>query len=462
MATNQEVLTEVERILEYIKQSLTHQRDLDRLEGEVRQLRDHLVELKTLQDSRQSMPVDLRPLQKEIAAVSATAQESRKMIHEVNRKSLPITSYVTAFGVILAVLGLSYYDIRRISEPIETAGANVEQAASSLLDTTQELQKASAIVAQQQEELSTTASNLSKNIGASLTSLGDFDRVLAQILAETSRIQSSMQNAADQATNLTPDTSENNPSRILDELLESMGEDLPREMALQRKAQKELDNGEYELARQLATEAREIDPDKSITMYDALIANSYYQEGRFREAIGAYQSVIDRDPTSSFAHNNIGSSYYRISQATEDSNEKKRALEASERAHRKALEVDPSNVAAVVNASISINALGRPRDALQVLQEYKGTPSPHYFIQRAASHALLGHRSQAIADLNSGITKDPKTALLVASDADFRSLRGDQAFEKLLESYIGDQLMQAVRETWAEMDKAESEPGSPN
>lgn len=245
-------------------------------------------------------------------------------------------------------------------------------------------------------------------------------------------------------------------AELLSALVRSVGEDLPSELVLLKESKNALDNGDYEKSRELAKKAKAIDKEKNSGVYDFIIANTYYEEGKYKEAIVAYESAILREPNEPSYYNNMGSAYYALSQETWDEDKRKELLERSLQATRKSLEIENNSPSVIVNTSIVLNQLGRYQESVELLDGWKGDSNPHITYQLSATYALIGEADQSLRFLEKSIQENDAIALQAAADDDFAALRKNEGFRSLLEKSLGEVLFQAVVATWDELPNKEN------
>jgi len=68
--------------------------------------------------------------------------------------------------------------------------------------------------------------------------------------------------------------------------------------------------------------------------------------------------------------------------------------------------------------------------------------------QLGATFALKGDISSTLSNLSESFKLEGGSALKVAADDDFSLFRSKQEFVDLLESYLGSDLMKAVKASW--------------
>ena len=215
-------------------------------------------------------------------------------------------------------------------------------------------------------------------------------------------------------------------------------------------AQAALSSYEYSAARDFASKAMSLDKSDESGIYYSVIARSYYEEGNYREAIGAYNSAIDLNSQNASFFNNLGSTYFALARETDDSVEKIRLLEESVVQTKKSIDLDSSASNVYANASTSLNELERFDESLELLQSWEGESDGSIEYQKAATAALLENESQVIGFLSQAIKLDNTNALRSAADEDFSSMHANEGFRSILKTALGGELFSAVEQAWEE------------
>ncbi len=186
------------------------------------------------------------------------------------------------------------------------------------------------------------------------------------------------------------------------------------------------------------------------------MAQSYYREGKYREAIGGFENIIATVSKNSTIYNNLGSAYFALSREETDQKEKKRLAEKALSAQTKAIELEPTSPETVVNISIVLNSLDRYAEAEELLTRWKGE-DPSIYYQLGATRALRSNIAASIQALSMSFQLDKAKALDAAADEDFALLRSNDSFRDLLQRYLGDKLMKAIKLAWAKHKRGERE-----
>lgn len=410
--------------LEALKANSPSSRDYDRLESQISLLKECMNTLLVKLDSKQE--VDLGPALSSLQKVETKAEA-------IFNKIPPMPSLIAAALIVIGVLGLSYKDLQSFSKPVTEASQEVTR-------TTGELRKAITAVQKDFNEINDMTSDLEN----SLKKISNIDRALAKMLAEVQRISTS----ARLISNNNIENRAPNGESSLATLFNAIGNEMPPEMNLLMQANNAIDNYEYAKARELASKAKIIDSDKSQSIYDSIIAKSFTEEGKYREAIGAYMIAIELEPDEPTFHNNLGSAYFALSQEAEDPTERSSLLEKSISATRESIRLDPGSPEVYANGSIVLVKMNKKNEALNLLNSWDGPVSGDIQYQKAAISALLENIAETISFLSEAISLDAKYALHAAADDDFRGLRKNEGFQTLLEANLGAALYAAVLASW--------------
>jgi tetratricopeptide (TPR) repeat protein len=162
----------------------------------------------------------------------------------------------------------------------------------------------------------------------------------------------------------------------------------------------------------------------------AAVASWQMQAGLYGEALDTLESILDRNPRSSWAHLNRQYALAKLGRYQQSLEASERSLELAEADHAKAM--------ALVNRGLALSRLGRKDDALE---EYEAAMAlepedPSVWYDRACVRCQLGRTAEALEDLRRAIELDPGRRESARHDADFDRLRQDQeragAFEALL------------------------------
>lgn len=285
--------------------------DVTRLENQLLQIRDMITRQAGQLSNISTTNVDLAPLVTRLEAIE-------RKVEVVERKVPPLPTLIAAGVIVIGVLGLSYSDIKGLSKPITEAGKSVSLAAGHLAESTNKLITNLSEIQIEQKKFTESQSRLTKDVSSSLEKVGNFDTALSRLIAGIGSIN---------ANSVKPFTEvEVNPANDREKLMSMLGGiigDSSPEMSTLIEAQRAFSNYDYEKARSLALKAKKIDKDQDKTVYDTLIAQTYYHEKKYQEAIGAFNEVLAHDPDNDSALNNIGSVYFALSTTENNDKEKK-------------------------------------------------------------------------------------------------------------------------------------------
>lgn len=403
-------------------------RQIDKIEIQINSLKDSISEIR-------SKINDVKPI--DLSSQSQAIDRLDRKSDEIIKKIPPMPTLVAAGLIIIGVLGLSYNDLQNFSKPLQDASAEVQKVSKELSSSVDGLKK-------DFESIKDSAAALSGNI----EKISGVDRALAQLLADIQRVS--------KAANIVPDTGlgtsgvANKQNLELDSMFDGLQGLLSPELDLLMKAHKALSAFDYQKAREYASKAKALDKDDKESVYDSLIAKSFYEEGNYREAIGAYITAIELEPQISAHHNNLGSAYFALSKKVEDASEKRSLLEKSIQSTRKALSFEKGSPEIYSNGAIVLSELGKYQDAMDLLNQWNGAESADINYQKSCVSALMGNASKSVAYLTSAINLKKETALIAAANDDFRGLRELDAFRTLLRTNLGDKLFEAVLRAWEE------------
>jgi tetratricopeptide (TPR) repeat protein len=411
-------------------------RDIERVEHQLLQLRDLINQINVKISGTNS---DIAPALSAIEKVSQKADTISKKADKINRNVPPLATLITIAGLILGVLGWSYNDLRSIHKPIEEAARGVENSAKDIGSTVGSVKIALVSL----NEVSAKLAPLTEKVAT-------LDESLARLLFNINQIQGIAQRPI--ISSATPDPGDG--ESILLEMMQSA--DRPEYISYLARARQAFKKADYATARMYASKAKDLDNDKKEGVYDAIISQSYYKEGKYREAIGGFENIIATGDKSATIYNNLGSAYFALSREEKNPKEKKRLAEKALSAQTKAIELEPSSPETVVNVSIVLNSLNRYAEAEEILTKWKGEDASIYY-QLGATRALRSNIAASIQALSMCFQLDKAKALNAAADEDFALLRSNDSFRDLLQRYLGDKLMKAIKLAWAKHKAGEPE-----
>jgi serine/threonine protein kinase/tetratricopeptide (TPR) repeat protein len=166
----------------------------------------------------------------------------------------------------------------------------------------------------------------------------------------------------------------------------------------------------------------------SATAYSNL-AYSYYETGRYDDALNAYQESIKRDARRPAAHRNIGDVYARLGRSAEARQSYEAAIEVA----NALLKVNASDAATIALVALCEAKLGRrlaaERHAAEALSL---TPKDmEVTVRNAEVYAILRQPSRAIGHLRTAIGLGYERHTLNSND-ELRTLANEPAFKELI------------------------------
>jgi serine/threonine-protein kinase len=161
----------------------------------------------------------------------------------------------------------------------------------------------------------------------------------------------------------------------------------------------------------------------------ANLAYSYYEAGRFEEALKAYQTAIERDPKFVDSYRNLGDVYMRLGRTADA----RRAYEMALATADGQLRVNPSNAALIALVALCEAKLGRDAAAERHAAEALALQPKdrNVVIKNAEVFANLGQRDRALEYLRQAIALGYDAATARKND-EFASLRNTPAFATVI------------------------------
>lgn len=406
---------------------------------------------------------DMQVGMKELAAFSGDFGEIKTTVNQAleeakssNKNMPPIQSTVAAVLIVIGLLGWQLKDVLEakdkltdLSEPVANAALALEKstkASNDLVGSVKEQLTSLQLALDQNREL---LAEYNRNISGSTQMVSGFEEKLLklsmQVTLLTERI--SKNSVGVDSPSL---SSPNEPSSILEALASRVaGSGHP--VAMLAQASVELNKGNYKRARTLALDAKLRHSGDPENAYDIIIAQSYHKEGRYQDAIGAWQKAAETADEEGLISvlSNMGASYHAWARSVSDDEPRKIALmEKAAEIEGRVRGLTSTEPAVYANGAVTLNDLGRNADALGVLKEYKGKESDQIQYALANTYALLGRNSASLDALGSALRLNNELALQAGLDEDFSVLRSDPEFEQILSTYLPEQLIEAIRESW--------------
>ena len=91
------------------------------------------------------------------------------------------------------------------------------------------------------------------------------------------------------------------------------------------------------------------------------LADEFYKQGNFYEAVEYYEKCVELEPNAAFMHNRLGHVYGQI--------DKYQYLDEQIKCHQKALELEPDNANAIRNLAFAFARLGEDQKAVEYYQK---------------------------------------------------------------------------------------------
>ena len=150
---------------------------------------------------------------------------------------------------------------------------------------------------------------------------------------------------------------------------------------------------------------------------------SYRKEGKYQEAIVAYQEAIKLNPSHEWAYNNIGYAYYCDQQ-----------YEKSVAAYKKAIQVKPDHGWAYNGLGRAYNQLGDYQQATEAfLASTQVAPdNAEAFYNLAKAYMVSKEENLVLSYLKQAITQDPAYAIAAQDEQAFAELVENPKFKQLV------------------------------
>jgi tetratricopeptide (TPR) repeat protein len=472
-----ELLRKLENQIDQLAQRVPSTQDLARFARDISELGFKIeLQKEQIQGLRQSLG-DAQP---DLSPVLQKSNDVERRIEAIDRKTPPLATLIAAAFILIGAVGISAFKIFSLSEPVEKLSSQLNALSKQSQETVDKLNQSAKAVSDAATELDagrasleglskklvslkqTVEDSLSQNqaeIGVSLkgyaqqldeqiAKLSKFDELVSRTLV---KLEAAGQGGAhDGVGKPSPILGSDTQGDAVDNLASMLGDQLPAYMRLLLQSRKELRDGRYKEARAMAQQAKEEDPDTDKSHYDFLIGQTYYKEKQYEKAVASFREALTVDPNCDACLNNIGAALYAMALQASNPDERKRLLLQSAQAQEQSLNITPeeNNPSQFANVVTVYNTLGELDKAIAVAERFKGTPSAELELVRANSYALKGEHAQAISALSGAISIDRGVAVLASLDDDFKSLRGNPAFQELLEKTIGHEMMEKVKENW--------------
>ncbi len=201
----------------------------------------------------------------------------------------------------------------------------------------------------------------------------------------------------------------------------------------------------------LATEARHQSSEPN-SIFDILIAQSYYEKGEFDKAISSFEDALklaEDDSERNSILSNLGAASYAMAEdEPTDSPNRTYHLKRAAEYEAKARALSTDNPIVYANSAVTLNALGESEEALRVLNQFTGVRDDTLKYAFASTYALIGMGKEAIAALESISDEGDYLSMKIALDPDFEKIRSMPEFNNFLEERLGTQLLRTFKEMW--------------
>jgi tetratricopeptide (TPR) repeat protein len=428
-------------------------------EGRERQLLDRIAALEVIVSRFEQKLDNLKLPQVDLHTLEEPLKRVETAITETSRKVPPIATTIASAAIVFVLLGLQFKDIMSARQSITDLSKPVSIAVDELKKGTEGSKEISVLVQKSLDKLNMTVSQgqelLSKYndlISGSLSKVSGIEGKVAKLSTEINLLIEQIDTGSTKITGQKEDDSIANSETLIEALInagEFDGKTNP--VALLARAHATMKRGDYKEARRLAMEAKSRGNSEKESVFDVVVAQSYHLEGKYKEAIGAWEKALDIGDTTSTLSilNNLGASYFAWAQQhSKDSERQKELLKKASEYGERACNMTQDNSGVYVNQSVTLNALGESGRALQTLESYKGEVSPNIDYQFAATYALLGRKGEAIERLSQSLKGGTVIAIKASLDDDFKCLRSDADFKRVLSIQLSPSLIEKIEESW--------------
>ncbi len=405
-------------------------------------------------DKIEELVSEVRKAHESIGSLNSLAQKTDKKIP-------PLNTTGAAAILILGLLGLQFKDLWEARAQLTNLGVPVENAVSQLEAATGQNKELSSTIQTQSnrlndslEESRTLLAGYTSMISDSAKRVQEFENKLSKLSYQVELLTSMVSKSRNTSPNTAGDD-ESFPSSM-NGILAQLFEDDNTPQGLLARAYMEKENGNYEVARQLAVRAKAAHSGGPETVYDILIAQIYHDEQEYGKALGAWRKALEIAPEEEKGTilNNLGSAYFASSLNETDSTKKIAYLEKSVESLNSSLEYGDEDGSVRFNLAVSFKELGDYAKAIEIID---GIDAPDVADRRyvvAACYALLGREAAAFSNLAASLNMDSVLALRAAVDDDFKLLRGGQEFPEILRHHLPVELVRDILKSWA--DESES------
>lgn len=466
-----ETLQSVEQRLEKLTAIINDSRDLERLDDQLHDVREGLVELKTTLNGWLSRSADGRAIDAQFETVATKLEklgDVHKSVESVDKKTLPLAQTYAVAAALLVFLGLSFVDLRSTSSRITNLQKPLDEAADHVRDVADKTEqrfskidealsklesdygKLQASQDQHLKQMSEFAENATKKIDGVQVAVQQvepklrlLDGAIAGIVSRANAFEALDKGRSKFGAEQGKGDGELTGLRTLADIL---GNDLPESSIWHLEVSEAMDKGDYAKARDVALRAKARDKNTAEGVYDLIIGQAYLREGDNLKAIEALKEALRREPTLAAAEHTLSSCYFRLIDEAKSEAERQENLRLATEYEEKAAEKRPKVPAVIGDLSIVYNKAGRYQDSLKLLSEFSGEDETGLIAyQLAATHALLGNKTAAIDGLAKAIQINRKRAVMAVGDADFTALQSDPAFETLIEKAVGAPAYQVLK-----------------
>ncbi len=437
----------------------------DRVHAQLEEIKSALEKIDESLSKVGNQPIDLGPLENPLIRID-------EKVTEIRRNVPPIATTVAAAAIVLGVVGWNIKDLVQTRESVSELSGPVTSVVDAMTKATSKSEELSASVATNLDELESTFDDARKLLGlygqqitGSTSKISGLETKLASLSMEINLLLDQIDTHPPVALASVEQPVELGTDSLIEELVQQFNlDDEHHPVAYLMRAQKLLKQGNFSEARNLALQAKSMPQEQDKTVFDVFIAQTFFKERKFKDAVGAWQKALataDERESPSIV-NNLATSYHAWAEEESSPDARRALLEKAAEYHARARQLAPEQPEVYANSSITLNALGRPEEARQVLEAYKGPESANVQYQLAATYALLNRPTDSLDLLVQALRRGGRTlALAAAFDSDFASMRADPEFKDVLTTHLGEDASQSLTKIWAEDQQEEDSSESP-
>ena len=245
-------LDAIKQEIENLSRQLPTLRDFERLDTEIRFLREQLNNLRNTIDTKLDISVDFTPVNDQLTSLG------RDVAH-LEKKTPPLASLVGALFIIIAAVGGSFYNILNLNEPIGEIEATIDAIVKNVADTTTALDQSRLVIVDAKNTMEKTRLDLERErqnvisetkiltdeiktvrdeLGDAIKMVGSFETIVTRVIAEFSQISLAPTASTVVTSGTTPDA-----GSITERIVAQLGDDAPRHIALLVEANRHIKEG---------------------------------------------------------------------------------------------------------------------------------------------------------------------------------------------------------------------------